>query len=262
MKRFFVCAILGAGLLALSSAAFAADAPIVRQPNDPALTSSDRAALAAAWSAVGQLLTPDYQLASLVHLSGRTWAEADFVQFAAGVLQGAGYAVDLATGPWAGGTTRTWILVGIPSSQGLAYFPVEAAPSLLPAYGAIGQIAWQGGVAGSSYDVRYLTFSQATPLAANLPPAVTLSVAPHYVVANETTTLIVSGQDPDGEILFNLWTFADGTTVADPRPVLWHTFRKVGTTTVFVSVFDTRGGHTDLSEELDVLAEKPDCGCN
>jgi hypothetical protein len=260
MKRLVLVIALFVGLAVSSLPLVAADLPVVRQPNDPAFSAADRAALATAWTAVEKLLKPEYSLARLVHLSGHEWADADFAQFVAGTLQSAGYTVLLASGPWAG-TTRTWILVGVPVSSGLAYLPVEAAPSLLTSSSAIGQIAWQGGASGTSFDSRYLDFTQAQALAPNAPPAVTVVVAERYAVVDETTTLMVNGSDPDDAILFYAWQFSDGTKIADPRATLWYTFREVGDATVHMTAFDVRGGRTDLSLVVEVLAERPDCGC-
>lgn len=259
-KRILVLVVLSLGLAASSLPLAAADLPVVRQPNDPALTAADRTALASAWAAIETLLRPGFVLSRVVQLSGRQWAESDYVQFTAGVIQSAGYAVSLATGIWAG-ASRTWILAGVPVSLGITYIPIEAAPSLLPSTSWIGQIAWQGGVSGTSFDARYLSMTGATALAPNMPPAVNVSVAERYAVVDETTTLMVTGTDLDGVILFFDWTFADGTRITDPRATLWYTFREVGETTVRVAVYDTRGGRANLETRVDVLAVRPDCGC-
>jgi hypothetical protein len=260
MKRLVLLVAVFAGLALSSASLFAADLPVVRQPNDPAFSAADRSALSAAWAAVEKLLRPGYSLTRLVHLSGRQWADADYAQFVAGALQSAGYATLLATGTWAG-ATRTWVLAGVPVSLGLAYLPIEAAPSLLTSNSAIGQIAWQGGSSGTSFDARYQSFSQALALAPNVPPAVTLSLGERYAVIDVTTTFQVLGTDPDDGILFYDWQLTDGTRITDPRATLWYTFREVGDVTLNVAAFDVRGGRTDVSLEVEVLAEKPDCGC-
>jgi hypothetical protein len=262
MNRVFVLLALLAGLVLFSFSVAASDLPAVKQPSDPSLSAADRAALSAAWTAVEALLKPDYQLARMVQLSGRQWADAEFAQFTAGVLQSAGYTALLATGSWSSGTTRTWILVGIPASQGVAYFPVEAAPSMLVSSRSIGQIAWQGGASGTTYDTRYLSFAGATALDPNAPPAVSVGVAESYAVVEETTTLLVTGSDPDDAMLFFDWTFSDGTKIADPRATLWYTFHDTGKTTILVSAYDVRGAHTDLTLDVNVLATRPDCGCH
>lgn len=259
MKRLVLLLAVFAGLALSSVSLFAADLPVVRQPNDPAFSAADRSALSAAWTAIEKLLRPGYPLTRVVQLSGRQWVEVDYVQFAAGVIQSAGYAVSLATGSFAG-APRTWILAGVPVSLGMAYIPVEAAPSLLPSSSWIGRIAWQGGVSGTSFDSRYFAFAEALPLPANTAAAFVVSDSP-YVVVDETATLQVLGMDPDGGILFCFWSLGDGTEEAKPGNILWHTFREVGQVPVAVSVFDMRGGRVDLSITVDVLAEKPDCGC-
>jgi PKD repeat protein len=182
------------------------------------------------------------------------------VQFTAGTLQSAGYTVLLVTGSWAG-TTRTWILVGVPLSSGLGYIPVEAVPSAFGSSSAMGQTAWQDNVPDTSFDSRYLDFTQATALVPNSPPTVTLSIAGGYAVAGETATLMVTGSDPDGVIFAYLWTFSDGTAIAGTQPVLWYTFRKVGNATVTLTAIDTRGARMTQSVVAEVLAEEPDCGC-
>ncbi len=260
MKRLVLLVAVFAGLVVSSALLLAADLPVVRQPNDPAFTAADRNALSAAWTAIENLLKPGYSLTRLVQLSGRQWADADYAQFVAGALQSAGYTTLLATGTWAG-ATRTWVLVGVPVSLGLAYLPVEAAPSLLTSNSTIGQIAWQGGASGTSFDTRYLGFVQALALAPNAPPAVAIEIGGKWVVVDETATFLVLGSDPDGGILFILWRFGDETTIADTRSVLWYTFREVGDVTVTVTVFDDRGARTDLSLAVEVLAVRPDCGC-
>jgi hypothetical protein len=237
-----------------------AELPVVRQPNDPGYSVADRAALAAAWTAVERILNAGYPLSS-VEMRRLGWSDSDFVQFAAGTLQSAGYTMLLATGSWAAGTTRTWILAGVPLSSGLGYIPVEAAPSALGSSSAIGEIAWQSGVSGGSFDPRYLSFTQATALAPNVPPAVKILITGSYVVVDEPATLMVTGSDPDGAILAYLWAFSDGTQIAGTRPVLWYAFRETGDVTVTLTVIDTRGAQTTLSAEAEVLAVEPDCGC-
>jgi hypothetical protein len=237
-----------------------ADLPVVRQPNDPAYSAADHTALAAAATAVEGILNAGYPLSRL-QMSKLGWSDDDFVQFTAGTLESAGYTVLLAGGSWAG-TARTWILVGVPLASGVGYIPVEAARSALTSSYAIGQIAWQGSVPGTSFDSRYLGFTQALAPAPNSPPAVTLSIADRYVVVGETTTLMVTGRDSDGVILAYLWAFSNGTTIAGAQPVLWYTFGKTGDVTVTLTVIDTRGARTTLSVVAEVLAEAPDCGCN
>ncbi|MCX6092281.1 MAG: hypothetical protein NTX23_05390 [Candidatus Bipolaricaulota bacterium] len=259
MKRLALFVAVFAGLALSSVSLFAADLPVVRQPNDPVFSAADRSALSDAWTAIEKLLRPDYSLTRVVQLSGRQWADTDYAQFVAGALQSAGYTTLLATGMWAG-ATRTWVLAGVPVSLGLAYLPVEAAPSLLTSSSAIGQIAWQGGASGTSFDARYLSFSQAVALSPNAPPAVILSLGGGDAVVDVTTTFQVLGTDP-GAIFFCYWEFGDGTRIADARLTLWHTFRETGDVTVNVAVFGVRGARTDLSLVVEVLAEKPDCGC-
>jgi len=261
MKRLLLLIVLFVSLAVSTLSLVGADLPVVRQPNDPGYSATDRAALAVAWTAVEGILKAGYPLSPL-QMSKLGWADSDFVQFAAGTLESAGYTVLLASGSWAGGTTRTWILVGVPISGGLGYIPVEAAPSALGSSSAIGRIAWQGGVSGISFDSRYLSFTQATVLAPNSPPAVTLSIAERYVVVDVPATLVVAGSDPDGAILAYLWTFSDGTKIASMQPVLWYTFREVGDATVTLTAIDTRGARTTQSVVAEVLAVKPDCGCN
>lgn len=259
-KRALVLVVLSLGVAAGTLPLVAADLPMIRQPNDPAFSAADRSALSTAWTAIERLLKPGYDLPRIVAVSGRQWTDADYVQFAAGALQSAGYTPMLATGAWAG-VTRTWALIGVPVSLGMTYIPVEAAPALLVSGGSIGQIAWQGGVSGTSFDARYLTFTQATAIAPNMPPAVSLSPTERYVVVDETTALMVIGADPDGVILFFDWTFSNGTRITDVRATLWHTFRETGRATVNVTAVDARGARTNLSLDVEVLAERPDCGC-
>jgi len=259
MKRLVLLIVLFVSLAVSTLSLVGADLPVVRQPNDPGYSAADRAALAAAWTAVEGILNAGHPLSS-VQMGKLGWADSDFVQFAAGTLQSADYTVLLASGSWAG-TTRTWILVGVPLSSGLGYIPVEAIPSALASSYAIGQIAWQNGVSGTSFDSRYLSFTQAAAPAPNSPPAVTLSIADRYVIVDETTTLMVTGGDPDGVILAYLWTFSDGTEIAGTQPVLWYAFREVGDATVSVTAIDTRGVRTSLSLKAEVLAEAPECGC-
>lgn len=258
--KCLLLAVLVVGLATPSLSLLASDLPVVRQPSDPALAATDRAALAAAWTAIETALRPGFVLSRVVQLSGRQWAEAEYVQFAAGVIQSTGFATSLVTGSW-GGAPRTWIVAGVPVSFGMTYIPIEAAPALLASKSWIGQIAWQGGASGTSFDVRYLGFTQAVPVAPNAPPAVNLGVAERYAVVDETTTLMVTGTDPDGALLFFDWLFSDGTRITDPRATLWYTFREVGNATVGVTVFDTLGGKTSLSMVVEVLAERPECGC-
>ncbi len=262
MKRLLPLAIVLALVVSFSISVLGADLPVVRQPNDSVYSAADRAALATACAAIEDLLRPDYSLSRLAHVGGLVWGDADFVQFAAGTLQAAGYTVFLASGAWGADATRTWILAGVPLSSGLGYIPVEAVPSALASNFTIGQIAWQGGVSGTSFDSRYQSFAQATALAPNSPPVVVLSIGERYAVKDETTALQVLGTDPDDAILGYVWTISDGTTIDDRGRTLYYTFNDVGDATVTVVVLDVRGARTTLSEDIEVLAERPDCGCN
>jgi len=261
MKRLLSLAVLVVCCAAAQSVV-ASDLPVVRQPNDAAFSSGDRAALSAAWTAISDVLRPDYSLSRLVQLRGLAWSSADYAQFVAGTLESAGYPCLLATGTWAGtSSARTWVLVGVPVSSGTAYLPVEASPEFLLTSSSIGQIAWQGGAVGTSFDPRYLSFAQALAPAPNVPPAVSLIAVGKYVAITETTTFQVLGVDPDGAILGYVWWMSDGTETFGIQPVFWHDFEDVGEVTVTVGVLDTRGGRTNLTLELDVLEEMPDCGC-
>jgi hypothetical protein len=261
MKRVVLLIVVGVCLSVAPLSIAAADLPVVRQPGDPSYSVADRATLAAAWTEMEALLRPVFSLSRLLPLRDLSWGDSDYVQFAAGTLQSAGYATLLATGPWDGGATRTWILAGVPLSNGVGYIPVEAVPSALASSSTIGQVAWQGGATGTSFDSRYLRFAQAAPLAPNMPPAVALSIGERYAVVDVTTTFQVMGTDSDGGILGYIWTISDGTVIVDPRATLWYTFRQTGDATVTAVVLDTRGARTTLVEQVEVLAERPDCGC-
>ena len=127
---------------------------------------------------------------------------------------------------------------------------------------ALGQIAWQAGAVNTSFDTRYVSFSQAVPPAPNVPPSVVLSVADSFVVAGSTTTFVVTGGDPDGFVLAYIWTFEDGTRVIDTRPVFWHVFSDTtGKSTVVLEVVDNRGTRTSTSVTKSVVSTAPDCGC-
>ncbi len=103
MKRLLLLIALVVSLVVVTLPLVAADLPVVRQPSDPAFSAADRAAMASAWGAIQDTLQADFSLARFVHLQGLSWSDADFVQFAAGTLQAAGYTVLLATGSWAAG---------------------------------------------------------------------------------------------------------------------------------------------------------------
>lgn len=263
MKRLLLLTALVVSLGILTLPLVAADLPVVRQPSDSAFSAADRAALASAWVAIQDTLKADFSPARFAHLQGLSWSDADFVQFAAGTLQAAGYTVLLATGSWAAGTSHTWILVTVSASFGPTYVPVEAVPALLPSASMIGEIAWQGGVAGSSFDVRYLTFEQAVALPPSPPPSVAFHVADPFVVVDAPATLMVTGSDPSNAILAYLWTFPDGTKIADTRLVFWYTFHQVGEATVILTAINVRGARTSLSDTVNVLETGPDaCDCH
>ncbi len=263
MKPLLVLTALVVSLGVLTLPLVAADLPAVLQPSDSAFSAADRAAMASAWAAIQDTLKADFSPARFAHLQGLTWSDADFVQFAAGTLQAAGYTVLLATGSWAVGTSHTWILVGVPVSFGLAYVPVEAAPAMVPSSSKIGQIAWDGGVAESSYDARYLTFEQAAVLPPNSPPNVAFHVADAFVVVDEPATLMVTGVDPNNAVLAYIWTFSDGTKIADTRLVFWYAFHSVGEATVNLVAISVRGARTSLSDTVNVLEVAPeDCHCH
>jgi hypothetical protein len=262
MKRLLLLTALVISLGTLTLPLVAADLPVVRQPSDSAFSAADRAAMASAWVAIQDALKADFSPARFAHLQGLSWSDADFVQFAAGTLQAAGYTVLLATGFW-GGMSHTWILVTLSASFGPTYVPVEAVPALLPSSSMIGQIAWQDGVAGSTFDVRYLTLEQAVALPPSSPPSVAFHVADPFVVVDAPATLMVTGSDPSNAILAYLWAFPDGTKIADTRLVFWYTFRQVGEATVNLTAISVRGARTNSSDTVNVLETGPAaCDCH
>ncbi|MEW5827163.1 MAG: hypothetical protein AB1778_10075, partial [Candidatus Bipolaricaulota bacterium] len=116
--RLGLAVVLLAGSLA--SVATAADLPVVRQPNDPAYSAADRTALAAAWAAVDPILAAGTPIPAF-RLVQNGWSERDFLLFAAGTLQSAGYSVFLATGALTPGVEHTWLLVGVALPGGTGY---------------------------------------------------------------------------------------------------------------------------------------------
>jgi hypothetical protein len=261
MKRTFVLLALVVGFGVASLPLAAADLPVVRQPNDPAYSAADRGALSAAWTAVADLLRADFSLPRVAQLRGLIWSDADYAGFVAGTLQAAGYTAYLVTGPFAG-ASRSWVLAGVALPSGaVGYLPVEAAPSLLTSTSVFGQIAWQNGVPGTSFDPRYLAFTQAQLLPPNMPPATTFTIAGGWVAVDITATFLVMGSDPDGGLLAFIWEFSNGEKIVDTRLTLWYTFKEIGDAWAKLTVVDTRGARTVQTIEIDVLAEKPDCGC-
>jgi hypothetical protein len=251
--------LLVASLVLLSAVSFA-ETVTVLQPSDSGYSSTERTALLAGADAVQKVLNEGFPFPRF-RLIQQGWTDDAFIQFAAGTLRSAGYSVVLAEGTMSG-VARTWILVGIDLGSRTGWIPVEAAASWVSSEYRLGEIAWQGGVAGGSFDSRYLAFSQTVALAPNAPPAITLTEPNRNVIVDVRATFQAVGSDPDGTIIAYQWTFGDRDTLTDTHATVWYAFKDAGEQTVHLVVIDNRGGRTTASVTVDVLAEDPGCGCH
>jgi hypothetical protein len=247
-------------LLVVFSLVLAAQTVTVLQPSDAGYSSAERAALLAGATAVQNILDEGFPFPRF-RLIQQGWTDDAFIQFAAGTLRTAGYSILLAQGTISE-AAHTWILVGIDLGDRTGWIPVEGAASWVSSEYRIGEIAWQGGVAGGSFDSQYLTYSQTVALAANVPPQISLNDLNRNVVVDVKATFQAVGSDPDGTILAYEWTINGRDTLIDTRSTLWYTFSKTGKATVDLVVIDNRGAKTTASVTVDVLAEDPGCGCH
>ena len=238
--------------------AHAADVPVVLQPMDPAFSSSERAVLFAAAEDVERILQQGYPI-RYSRLASRGWLDRDFVVFAAGTLQFAGYEVVVVEGDDGSGGNRLWILVGIPLGERTGWIPVEATPAEVGASWLLGRIPWTGG-SGAELEAFYLAFERVVELVPNTPPTARIAVI-GVVVIDEQTTLHGRAEDRDGTIIAYVWSIDGEEMEPSTNFVLRHTFTEVRECELTLVVFDDRGAQATATDVLEVYAEW-DCNCH
>ena len=246
---FFLIGFLGAQ---------AADVPVVLQPTDSAFSSSDRAVLLAAAEDVERILRQGYPI-GYSRLASSGWLDRDFVVFAAGTLQFAGYEIAVVEGSDGSGGNRLWILVGFSLGERVGWIPVEATPSEVGAPWLLGRIPWAG-VSGSEFDASYLAFERVVGLAVNAAPTARIARA-GAVVVDELTSFSGRAEDRDGTIIAYAWSVDGEALEVSTNFVLRYTFTEVEEYELTLVVFDDRGAQATATEIIEVLADR-DCSCS
>jgi hypothetical protein len=245
---FFLSGLLGAQ---------AADVPVVLQPTDPAaFSASERAELLAAAEDVERILQQGYPI-PFTRLVSKGWLDRDFVVFAAGILQFAGYEVVVVEGEDGSGGSRLWILVGIPLGERTGWIPVEASP-LSETSCLFRRVPWVGD-AGGEFDASYLVFDRVVELVPNSAPTAQIAVI-GMVVVDEQNTMHARVQDRSGAIIAYVWSVDGEEVEVSTNFVFRHTFTEIGEHEVTLVAFDDRGAQATATELVDVLAEGA-CGC-
>jgi len=240
--------------------------PVVVQPLQAGYSS---ALLAEYQNAVTNLerALNNHLLGSKKNLGAGGWTQQQFAAYTAGSLERLGYvAVEIVSSTDQNGSMRSWVLVGLPLSDGsTAWVPIEPFPSDLPYQQDLGDVAWAGSM---QYDTAYLTYDLVAELPANIPPTAEIRPPMNDIVETKQSAWFGNHSvDPDGEIVLYQWTFGE---VAQPTTYtlsVWYTFETGGQDyTVTLTVTDSRGAQASTSTSVYVMTleeeEADNCGCH
>jgi len=233
----------------------AVESPTVIDPADMA-QSSRSAFLSAIW-ALESVLATDIPLTAQ-QMSRLVWSDRDVAQFVAGVLASSGYTVLLAEGVAPSGAATSWILVGVPLTEGTGWVPVSAA---LTGASRVAAVAWADGSEDVRFDTVYKAFDLVSELPANVAPSA--AFANTYVrgtVVDQTTPFLALGQDVDGRVVAYRWTVDDEDPVLTEVASFRYTFTALGKHSVQLTVYDNRGSSATVRITFDVLDERAQCG--
>ena len=244
--------------------------PQVLQPDAPTYSASQQATLAQAITSLQQALNQS-PLASQRYFSPTEWGSQDFAGYTAGILAGIGYQTTLVSGAgWPEGT-HVWILVQVDLGQQTAWIPVEASPTAGHSQQVLGHVPTTTSTGNLRYDPRYLSFDSVVELPENIPPVAKIRPPAFAVLPGESARLLAPGSyDQDGKIVLYRWNFGDGSTRTYTSWVARHTFIKVGTYTVILTVIDNRGTQSSTKLSIQVVlpgkqekssATSSGCGC-
>ena len=247
--------------LILSIAALSGETPTILQPNDPAYTSTERAAVLSAISRLEDLLATSFPVPRH-RLTGQGWTEQDFAAFTAGKIEQGGFTAVLVRGTDAIGAPSVWIAAGVNLGARIGWIPVEPMPTDRSNEWQLGFVPTL--IRGSvlQFDANYLTFSTVIELPANMPPVAGIRRPLTVLVVDEKETIYGYGSaDPDGQIILYEWRIDDEEPIETSTWSLRHTFEEVGEFTIALTVTDNRGATATTSIEVEVLEEDPGCGC-
>ncbi len=261
--RACVCVCIAAFSVGLAAGvSCAADLPQVLQPNASAYTADEVALLGGALDVLRVTLsTSTYASQKTFGLGGwGKWASAEFAAYTAGILGGDGYETRLVSAAgWSDGV-HTWVLVGIPLGERVAWVPVEASPELGSRQHSLGTLPeWNDSAGSLWFDEVYLSFDYSSELSENQAPTARM-----YVKATVEVNMWVGfsadrSRDRDGSIVLYVWDFGDGTEViSETGRYTNHRFGAAGSYVVTLTVVDNRGHMATAAAEIRASL---DCGC-
>lgn len=216
--------------------------PQVLPPNTTAYSAAEVAAIRQGITTLEGILR-DYDYGSRRTFAANEWQSRNFAEYTAGILSERGYETRIVSqAGWPDGL-HVWVLVGIPLGAKIAWVPVEASPDAGHSQQTLGTIPTTTDGSGNLwFDVRYLNFSEATELPANLPPVAKIRPPSSALTEDDNTKFLALGSsDPDGEIVLYQWDFGDGKSEVSTHWLVYHRFKKQGTHTVALTVIDNRG---------------------
>jgi len=256
MKRWWLCCL---ALLLCGSVlgAVAQETPQVLQPDEAGYSTAMRTALADAIDTLARLLrNPAYASQRSVGQGG--WSAEDFAAFTAGSLERLGYRTEIVRASDGGAGVRFWVLVGIELYGTTIWVPVNPIPNLTRRQMQLGAVAALGG--GLHFDPQYAQYDELVELPDNAPPIAVIRPPARILIQQAAAWFGHTSVDPDGEIVLYEWTFPGIEPVTTISASIWHTFDRVGTYTVGLTVTDSRGARASTSLTVDAVEEN-DCGC-
>lgn len=263
-SRVCVCVCIAALFLGFAAGVgSAADAPQVLQPNESGYSADEVTLLRGALDVLRATLSAStYASQKTFGLSGwGRWTSLEFAVYAAGILGGDGYETQLVSAAgWADGV-HTWVLVGIPLGERLAWIPVEASPEMGKKQTTLGRLPEDIAPDGALwFPSEYVGFTDVVEAPANRAPIAAIATKKTSVSTTDYTMLTANGSyDPDGSIILYIWDFGDGEApTALLSKYVSHRFASSGTYAVVLTVVDQRGAAVTATIEIEASI---DCGC-
>jgi len=237
--------------------AVAQEIPQVIQPDQTGYAAAMRAALADAIDALGRLLrNPDYASQRSIGQGG--WGAEDFAAFTAGSLERLGYRTAIVRANDGASAVRIWVLVGVELYGTTVWIPVNPVPNPTGRQMQLGIVTALDG--GLRFDPQYVHYDALVELPENAPPIAVIRPPARILEQQAAAWFGHTSIDPDGEIILYEWTFPGIEPVTTISASIWHTFDRVGTYTVGLTVTDNRGAQASTSLTVDAVEEN-DCGC-
>lgn len=263
-SRICVCVCIAALFLGVvAGAGSAADLPQVLQPNESGYGADEVTLLRGAVDVLRATLSAStYASQKTFGLGGwGKWTSLEFAVYAAGILGGDGYETRLVSAAgWADGV-HTWVLVGIPLGERLAWIPVEASPEMGKKQTILGRLPEDVAPDGALwFPSEYVGFTDLVAAPANRAPVAGFATPKTSVSMVDYTMLTATGsRDPDGSIILYVWDFGDGNPpTALQSKYVSHRFSPAGTYAVVLTVVDNRGARASATVEI---VSSSDCGC-